>query len=122
MTAPAFTITPEFETFERSYIAALLFADLPEENSELDEDDFSESAVKQVRADCVEFFTNYSRFWGNLHSEAGHDFWLTRQGHGAGFWDRGELYDGSGDLLTKASEQAGVCDLYIGDDSKIYLT
>jgi hypothetical protein len=36
---------------------------------------------------------------------AGHDFWLTRNGHGAGFWDRdlGEI----GERLTKASEAYG---------------
>lgn len=37
--------------------------------------------------------------------KAGHDFWLTRSGHGAGFWDRGlgEL----GERLTKASKAYG---------------
>ncbi len=36
-------------------------------------------------------------------SQIGHDFWLTRNHHGAGFWDRnlGEL----GDKLTEISKQ-----------------
>ena len=48
----------------------------------------------------------------------GHDFWLTRNGHGAGFWDRGlgEL----GQKLTEATKTFGTSDLYIGDDGKIY--
>ncbi len=48
----------------------------------------------------------------------GHDFWLTRNAHGAGFWDGdwGTL----GDDLTKASKTFGSCDLYVGDDGKIY--
>lgn len=25
-------------------------------------------------------------------AQAGHDLWLTRNGHGAGFWDRPEIY------------------------------
>jgi hypothetical protein len=35
----------------------------------------------------------------------GHDFYLTREGHGAGFWDRGlgEL----GDYLTKIAKWSG---------------
>lgn len=39
---------------------------------------------------------------------AGHDFWLTRNGHGAGFRDRelGEL----GDRLTKAAQAFGSAD------------
>lgn len=35
----------------------------------------------------------------------GHDFWLTREGHGAGFWDRG--YGEVGDKLTEAAKAWG---------------
>ena len=49
---------------------------------------------------------------------AGHDFWLTRNGHGAGFWDRG--LGEVGDELSKASKPYGSVDLYVGDDGKIY--
>ncbi len=37
--------------------------------------------------------------------QVGHDFNLTRNGHGAGFWDRG--LDELGDRLTKASKPFG---------------
>ena len=49
---------------------------------------------------------------------AGACFWLNRNGHGTGFWDRnlGEL----GERLDKASELAGEVSLYVGDDGKIY--
>ena len=49
---------------------------------------------------------------------AGHDFWLTRCGHGAGFWDRG--VGETGERLTKAAEKFGNVDLCVGDDGKIY--
>ena len=49
---------------------------------------------------------------------AGHDFWLTRNGHGAGFWDRG--LGEVGDRLSNACKAFGSYDLYIGDDGKIY--
>jgi hypothetical protein len=49
----------------------------------------------------------------------GHDFWLTRNGHGAGFWD-GDWPKEAGDRLTKACEEFGEFDLYIGDDGMIY--
>lgn len=35
----------------------------------------------------------------------GHDLWLTSQGHGVGFWGRGELRENElGDRLSKASK------------------
>lgn len=45
---------------------------------------------------------------GSVSSYAGHDFWLTRQRHGTGFWDRGlgEL----GDRLTDAAHSYGSAD------------
>lgn len=55
--------------------------------------------------------------------QVGHDFWLTRNHHGAGFWDR---YYGDqpaaelGDYLTKCAHPYGSVDLYVGDDGKIY--
>lgn len=62
-------------------------------------------------------------------SQAGHDFWLTRNGHGTGFWDHYlEFSDDDreqvrtiGKLLTDASHKFGQCDLYAGDDGKIYI-
>jgi hypothetical protein len=50
---------------------------------------------------------------------AGHDFWLTRNGHGAGFWD-GDLSEDVGNALTEAAKKFGECHLYVGDDGQIY--
>lgn len=61
----------------------------------------------------------------HTHEEmAAHDFWLTRNGHGAGFWD-GDWEDADGDKsrakrLTDAAHAFGSFDLYVGDDSKIH--
>lgn len=52
-------------------------------------------------------------------SRLGHDFWLTRNRHGAGFWD-GD-WGSLGDILTKISEKFGEIDLYVGDDGKLYI-
>lgn len=52
---------------------------------------------------------------------AGHDLWLTRRGHGTGFWDRGlgEL----GERLTKAAkamgEPFGGALPYVNEDGRI---
>jgi hypothetical protein len=51
--------------------------------------------------------------------QTGHDFWLTRNGHGAGFWDRG--LGEVGDRLTSACRPYGEVDLYVGDDGDLYV-
>ena len=49
----------------------------------------------------------------------GHDFWLTRNRAGAGFWDRG--YDKqAGESLSNAAMKFPEINLYIGDDGLIY--
>lgn len=56
----------------------------------------------------------------NGYAAAGHDFWLTRAGHGAGFWD-GDLPTDLGERLTEASKEAGNVEPYVGDDKLVYL-
>lgn len=50
-------------------------------------------------------------------SQFGHDFWLTRNGHGAGFWDRG-LGD-FGEHLTKWAKTFGEVSLFVNDNNEI---
>lgn len=50
--------------------------------------------------------------------QAAHDFWLTRNHHGAGFWDRGN--GAAGDRLSELTYAYGGQDLYIGDDGLIW--
>jgi len=56
---------------------------------------------------------------GMNDEQIGHDFWLTRNGHGAGFWDRG-LGD-MGEKLTEIAKSFGGCNAVLGDDGSIYL-
>lgn len=51
---------------------------------------------------------------------AGHDFWLTRNGHGAGFWDRG-LRNNIGTALSMSTRGWGTLDLVLGADGALYL-
>lgn len=53
-------------------------------------------------------------------SQFGHDFILTANRHGAGFWDRG--YGEDGEFLTEMSKAYGNINLYVGDDEKLYIT
>lgn len=44
---------------------------------------------------------------GSPEAAFGHDLWLTRQGHGVGFWDRDELGKQLGVDLSEACKRAG---------------
>ena len=67
--------------------------------------------------------TGKKRGTGEDETQVAHDFWLTRNGHGAGFWDRtynNDVDGKKGDKLTKIAEKFGGSTLYVGDDGKIY--
>lgn len=55
-----------------------------------------------------------------------HDFWLTRNHHGAGFWDGdySESYDAGsiGEKLTAIADKFGEIWAYMGDDGLIYFS
>lgn len=52
------------------------------------------------------------------YEQAGHDFWLTRNHHGAGFWDRG--LGEVGDKLTEEAQAHGSADLILVADEIDY--
>lgn len=51
--------------------------------------------------------------------QAGQDFWLTRNGHGCGFWEESD-WPVNGDKLDKAAQAFGEVFLAVSDDGKIY--
>ncbi len=55
---------------------------------------------------------------GDAYAHAAHDYELTRNGHGAGFWD-GDWPEAEGEALTKLAKAEGELDLYEGDDGII---
>ncbi|HEX6826548.1 MAG TPA: hypothetical protein VF077_09570 [Nitrospiraceae bacterium] len=82
-------------------------------------DDLAPETLAQFQRDCEAFFRdNRADLFALGLDQAGHDFWLTRNGHGTGFWDRG--LGVVGDRLTKAAKAYGSSDLYVGDDGKIH--
>lgn len=56
---------------------------------------------------------------GMTDDQLGHDIWLTRNGHGAGFFDRGYDKDIEDKLEKSARDMKGV-DLEVGDDGMIH--
>lgn len=86
-------LTDKEAAFCAAYFQAIDFTDTgdtdqPESGAELDVDFERESTI-----DCLAFYSRICCYLSDDHIEqAGHDFWLTRNGHGTGFWDRPEIY------------------------------
>jgi hypothetical protein len=83
--------------------------------------DIAPATLEQMAQDCSSFQDTFGALLessGQDSEQSGHDFWLTRNGHGAGFWDRG--LGQIGQRLTEAAKSYGEYDLYIGDDGKIH--
>ena len=77
--------------------------------------------LEAMRTDVESFARANVNEIDGAYSQAGHDLWLTRNGHGAGFWD-GDWPGWAGEKLTEASHAMGERHLYIGDDGRIYQT
>lgn len=94
-------------------------------------EDIDERSLLAMKEACDEFREackdDYHQYLEKVHAEgspkayAGHDFWLTAAGHGAGFWDRRGIDHDLGQWLSECAKQYGGGDLYVGDDGKIYL-
>jgi hypothetical protein len=96
-------------------------------------EDIAPETLREIIKDCKDFQQKYSEWYsaaGWDDGTAGYDFWLTRNGHGAGFWDRNSstlhstvLFQQKGkkgieevrEILTKAAKEYGPYSLYLGD-------
>jgi len=129
----------QIQSFIEGYLTAALWSSTdtlpPEEGEEegetvnLDNYDWADGVAEELHGDCRDFIQyatadlilyahQYQPVGGyDVWECAGHDFWLTRNGHGAGFWDRGlgEL----GQRLTDASKVYGGIDLYLDDNQEV---
>ena len=135
------------DSFTRAYIEAALWSSTDEDGDPLDANysatDLAPQTLATMVEDCAKFQVELASIiatarqkldsqgelsaadwsdWEGSVSDlelAGHDFWLTRNGHGTGFWD-GDWPDDVGDALTEASKRYREVDLYVGDDGKLY--
>ena len=113
------------KTFTTAYVEASLWSSTDEQGRPFDENygpaDIAPNTKKQMEKNARDFYLTWNEWWsdeeGYGDEQAGHDFWLTRNGHGAGFWDRGLK---NGKKLTDAALAYGSFDLYVGDDGKVH--
>jgi len=121
--------------FLSSYIETALWsstdgAGVPLDNAKYGDTELAPETLARMTADCERFQAEYSKLTSSLDdsvlrsfppdSHIPHDFWLTRNHHGAGFWD-GDYPEPIGKALTDLAHSFGEVDLYVGDDGKFYL-
>lgn len=131
-------VPAEFNEFFNAYVEAALFTS----NDESDESggepmdkhygprDIVRSELAKMARDCRRFIRENYKVIAAAHAKgearwgkwalAGHDFWLTRNGHGAGFWD-GDWSEPAAKILDASSKKFGEQNLYLGDDKRIYV-
>lgn len=106
------------EEFIRGYIECALWASLDDDERPLDSImglKLSPELLKDVREDCTDFFNRFAGAIRGREAQAGHDFWLTRNGHGAGFWDGDWTPYRLGKRLSDWAKTYGSVDLYVRD-------
>jgi hypothetical protein len=129
------SISSQIDTFTIHYIEAMLWAETANDAPELTDDNDDRSfhdlgydadclapeALEKVKADCAKFQEQFGHLFEGQEEEAGHDFWMNRNGHGAGFWD-GDWPEPQATTLDEGSKAFGQVNMvYVGDDEQIYL-
>ena len=122
------------DKFTAAYIEAALWSSTDDAGEPLDngEHELAPETRAKMASDCAKFQAEQAEWLASdyrtesraaygctVEESAGHDFWLTRCGHGAGFWD-GDWQEPAATHLTDAAHTFGNVDLYVGDDGLIY--
>jgi hypothetical protein len=124
------------DRFVEGYVATMLWTESIEGGDySLDTDytikDIHPESMERIRSDCQEFINRAGDLLDDdnfistcrgstIYARAGHDFWLTRNRHGAGFWD-GDWTEHAGKALTDLAHSFGESYAYVGDDNLIYV-
>lgn len=118
----------DLDAFTTAYAGTALWSSTDDDGAPLEANftlaDLAQDTLRTFCEDCDGFRRDVDQNFGEYilttygQDNVAHNFWLTRNGHGAGFWDGG--FGEHGDALTKAAKAYGDCDLYVGDDGCIY--
>jgi hypothetical protein len=128
-----FAPVPPLDDFTRAYITCALWSSTDDNDDPLDEHFnigcIAPETLAGIIKDCADFQSSNGldieagplrETTDGDYSRAGHDFWLTRNGHGAGFWD-GDWPEPAASRLTESAQRFKGCDLYVGDDGKLHI-
>ncbi len=113
---------------DRQYLITALWAENDENEEPFDDNynltDIHPSTLAAMVSDWRSF-RDHAVSLGILGDDpegyAPHDFWLSRNGHGAGFFDRPEYYgEEQSDALQELAKRYGEYDLVVADDAMIH--
>lgn len=104
---------PSADDFIDGYHEAALWSSTDAEGRPLDghpyhNHELDAKARTEMNQDAAHFYHSHQHLFGDAYpSQAGHDFWLSRNGHGAGFFDGEEHYGDNAAELQRLANQAG---------------
>jgi len=108
------------DMFTEAYLEAAFWTEEQEIGSEPTFFDIDPHALTKVLKDCADFQEQNAQLLENLDdSQCGHDFLLTRNGHGVGFQDRG-YPKVVANALSASCDTFGEVWVELGDDGKVY--
>jgi hypothetical protein len=116
----------EVEDALNAYVGAALWSSNEVTGEPLDSswttDDFDPTSLGDAEMEVAEFWDRavaegLTHHWDK--EQFGHDFWLTRNEHGTGFWDRDDGGSGAGEKLTNMAHEYGPAVVEVGDDGKL---
>ncbi|MFA5067971.1 MAG: hypothetical protein WC466_08085 [Candidatus Izemoplasmatales bacterium] len=112
----------EIKNILHAYLEAALWTEEDEIGHANIHTDIDKKSILDAERDIENFVSKIKGLgiYPDMDSDQiGHDLWLTRNGHGAGFWDRklGEV----GEKLSEISREMGGKYVYRGDDGKIHI-
>lgn len=109
--------------FIRAYLTAALFEGTDDDGESLEfrfsVDQLHPSVLDRAASDCAEFTSAAASLIDDNQTKAAHDFLLTRNRAGAGFWD-GDWPAAIGKRLTAIAQRFAPLELYVGDDGLIH--
>lgn len=81
---------------------------------------YADSVVEEFLAKAIPTLKREAPDYELPADQAGHDLWLTRNGHGSGFWDDKNTYPGTiGNVLTDYAKDMGEDYLYVTDNGEL---
>ena len=80
--------TKKEDEFFGAYCAAINFTETGDTDQPEDAAELCEVFKRESLIDCLSFYARVACYVSDDKlAQAGHDFWLTRNRHGTGFWD-----------------------------------
>jgi hypothetical protein len=116
------------DVFTSAYLITALWASFDDDDIPLDTnytiDDFDPETLASMKEDCRKFFEKHQHQMtadcrrtekDDPEGMAGHDFWLSRNHHGAGFYD-GDWHEPAWHDMSATADWYGEYTLYVEND------